>query len=388
MIVVTGMGIVSAIGADVSSNLASLRSLRDGIGRVQNFHTSIDVPVGELKVTNADCKAMLGINMRQVVSRTSLLGMLAAREALDDAGITDRSKVAFINATTVGGMDLTPLFYADYMKDSSRGRLRYVAQHDCASSTNTIADHCHLGGYRTAISTACSSAANAIMLGARLLSQGLCDVVVAGGTDSLCQYTIDGFRSLMILDSQPCRPFDESRSGLNLGEGAAYLVLQRESDARNAYCRLAGYANANDAYHQTAVSAQGTGPMMAMRQAMDMARLNAQDVSYINAHGTGTPNNDASEAAAIESIFGTGASFSSTKALTGHTLAAAGAVEAVYSILAVQHQQIWGNKRFSLPMQQVHVVPQRDTHSARVDAVLSNSFGFGGNCTSLIFAKL
>lgn len=381
---------MSAIGVGVQENLASLRAMRDGIGKAENFHTAIDVPVGELRKSNADLKRMLQIDERKTISRTALLGMLAAKEAVEDARIENRTNVAFISATTVGGMDLTPMFYAEYMNDSNRGKLRYVAQHDCASSTNLIADYCHLGGYRTAISTACSSAANAIMMGARLIENGLCDVVVAGGTDALCQYTIDGFRSLMILDGDKCRPFDETRSGLNLGEGAAYLVLQQAEDATHAYCRIAGYANANDAFHQTAVSSEGLGPVMAMRGAIEKSGFRPQDISYINAHGTGTSNNDASEASAIATVWSntTTPPFSSTKALTGHTLAAAGSIEAVYSILSIEHQQIWGNKNFSVPMTHVPIVPERETHSARVDAVLSNSFGFGGNCTSLIFAKI
>lgn len=389
MISVTGIGIVSALGVGVEANLASLRQGKDGIGKVDNFKTTIDVPVGELKLSNKELQRRLGLDEREVVSRTSLLGMLAAKEALEDAGIRDRSQVAFISSTTVGGMDLTPTFYRDYMADSSKGHLRYVSQHDCASSTNAIADYCGIGGFRTAISTACSSAANALMMGARMIEQGLVDVAVVGGTDALCAYTLDGFKSLMILDVEKCRPFDESRAGLNLGEAAAYIVLQRSDIASKSYCTLAGYGNANDAYHQTAVSAEGHGPRMAMEMALEKAGLKPADISYINAHGTGTPNNDASESAAMKAIWGDKVpSFSSTKSFTGHTLAAAGAIEAVFSILAIKHQQIWGNLNYTTPIAGLDLVPVTETCSCEVNAVLSNSFGFGGNCSSVIFSRL
>jgi len=389
MVCVIGIGIVSSLGLGVGANLASLRQGKDGLSKVECFDTVLDVPVGEIKMTNDELKRKAGINEKKVVSRTSLLGMLAAEEALQDANIDDRSKVAFISSTTVGGMDLTPLFYKQFMHDNTKGQLRYVAQHDCASSTDAIADYCRIGGFRTAISTACSSAANALMMGARMIEQGLVDTAVVGGTDALCAYTLDGFKSLMILDSEKCRPFDDSRSGLNLGEAAAYIVLQRSDIANNSYCSLAGYGNANDAFHQTAVSETGNGPRMAMEAAINKAGINISDISYINAHGTGTPNNDASETAAMISIWDNDLpKFSSTKSFTGHTLAAAGAIEAVFSILAIKHQQIWANLNFKTPMSGSALTPVTSLQNCEVKSVLSNSFGFGGNCSSVIFSRL
>lgn len=389
MVSVTGIGIVSALGVGVEANLDALRRGKDGIGRVDNFRTALDVPAGELKLSNEELKRMLGIDEKRVVSRTALLGMIAAQEALNDAGIENRERVAFISSTTVGGMDLTPTFYKDYMADSSKGLLRYVAQHDCASSTDAIADYCGIGGFRTAISTACSSAANAMMMGARMIEQGLIDTAVVGGTDALCAYTMDGFKSLMILDNDKCRPFDESRAGLNLGEAAAYIVIEKSTGKTGkTYCKLSGYGNANDAYHQTAVSAEGNGPKAAMEAALAKAGLKPSEISYINAHGTGTPNNDASESAAMKAIWGDNVPrFSSTKSYTGHTLAAAGAIEAVYSILAIEHQQVWGNLNFKTPIADKGLVPVITTEDCEVRNVVSNSFGFGGNCSSIVFTR-
>jgi 3-oxoacyl-[acyl-carrier-protein] synthase-1 len=381
---IIGLGIVSALGLGVEENLKKLQSESDALRSPTYFRTTHNVPVGEVPYSNDELQRLAGYEGR-TISRTSLLGMLAAEEALTDAGIEDRQRVVFISATTVGGMDLTPLFYKDYISDSTKGRLRYVAQHDCASSTKMIKEYCRMGGHYTAISTACSSAANAIMLGERMIAQGLADVVVAGGTDALCAYTLNGFKSLMILDSEKCRPMDSSRSGLNLGEAAAYVVLARSG--KKSYCRVSGYGNANDAHHQTAMTTDGQGPQAAMRGALITARLSPEEISYINVHGTATANNDLSEYNAMRAIWGNRIPpFSSTKGFTGHTLAAAGSVEAVFAALALREQKMWANLRFVTPIDE-ECCPIVHTTDAEINHVMSNSFGFGGNCTSLIFSK-
>jgi 3-oxoacyl-[acyl-carrier-protein] synthase-1 len=227
------------------------------------------------------------------------------------------------------------------------------------------------------------------MFGARLIRHGILDCVVAGGTDALSVFTLNGFKSLMILDEEPCRPFDETRKGLNLGEGAGYVVLQREDTLeKEAYCFLSGYANRNDAYHQTASSASGDGGYLAMKSAFEMAGISPEEVSYINVHGTGTGNNDASEGAALKRLFGDDVpEFSSTKGYTGHTLAAAGGIEAVFSVMAVNKGYIYPNLRFETPISGLGLVPQTSfLEKGRLDNVLTNSFGFGGNCTSLLFS--
>lgn len=284
-------------------------------------------------------------------------------------------------------MDLTERFFAEFMHDDSRGRLRMAAHHDCADSTLAIARYCKIDGFTTTISTACSSAANALMTAAKLLRHGLADRVVAGGTDALCRFTLNGFKSLMILDPAPCRPFDAGRAGLNLGEGAAYLVLERdESRTRNPYCYLSGFANANDAHHQTASSADGEGDYLAMQGAIHMGGLTPAEVDYINVHGTGTPNNDLSEGTAMRRLFGDAVpAFSSTKAYTGHTLAAAGSIEAVFSALALRHGEIYPGLNFTSPDPALGLTPVVRYTKYPLQNVLSNSFGFGGNCSSLLF---
>lgn len=391
-ICITGIGVISGIGMNVEENFSSLCNKRAGMGKVTLFDTRHDVWVSEVKCSDDGLKRILGFPENKTISRTALLGMIAAGEALTDAGISRREgvRIGLISSTSVGGMDRTERFYPFFREDGLAGRLREVVMHDCGASTESIASYLGIEGFVTTISTACSSAANAIILGARMIRQGLLDAVVVGGTDALCKFTLNGFASLMILDKEPCRPFDESRAGLNLGEGAGYLVLQPEKDCvRKPYAMLAGYANANDAYHQTASSPDGDGPYLAMQKALVKSGLQRDDIDYINVHGTGTPNNDASEGKALKRLFGEKMpAFSSTKAFTGHTLGAAGGIEAVFSVLAIDRGVIFPNLNFSTPMEGLSLMPETGwCNGVDIRSVMSNSFGFGGNNSSLIFKK-
>ncbi len=387
-IVVSGVGIVSALGVGVEANLACLRGGRGGLSPFPTIlRTGHRLPVGELRMTNAGLHSLAGMAPSAHLSRTALLGILAAREALADAGLPPSRRIGLVSSTSVGGMDLTEHFFRDFMANDSRGRLRDVRMHDCAASTGAIAEHCGIRGYATTISTACSSAANAVILGAKLLRHNIVDAVAVGGCDALSAFTLNGFKSLMILDENPCRPFDRDRAGLNLGEGAGYLVLQREGEADRSYCRLAGFANRNDAHHQTASSAEGEGAYLAMKDALEVAGIGPGQVGYINVHGTGTVNNDAAEGAAMRRLFGGDIPpFSSTKGFTGHCLAAAGGIEAVFSALALRHGYIYPNLNFERPIEGLGLLPQTEfRENEKLGYVLSNSFGFGGNCTSLVF---
>ncbi len=388
-IAVGGLGIISSIGHGTGEVLDSLRSGRSGVEPITLFDTPHRTLAGEVRHDNRTLKAMLGIPPETTVTRTALLGMVAAEDALVDAGGGAALRTGFVNATSTGGMDLTEVFFKDFVDDDNSGRLRDIAGHECADSTHRIAVRLGITGFTTTISTACSSAANAIIFGAGLIRQGVVDRVVAGGTDALCRFTLGGFRSLGILDREPCRPFDRSRAGLNLGEGAGYVVLQREDTlTREPYGYLTGWANAGDAFHQTASSATGEGAYKAMAGAMEMAGLAPSDIDYINAHGTGTINNDASEAAALKRVFGDRVPpFGSTKPFTGHTLAAAGGIEAVISMLAIKHGALFPNLNFADPMDDGSPVPQTVLREeVEILHTLSNSFGFGGNNSSLIFS--
>lgn len=392
-VAVTGIGCVSGLGCGAEEHLQAFRAGRSGLGEVTLFQTTLQLPVAEVKRSNEQLKNYLGLDPDRLFSRTALLGMVASRQAFQDAGFPNEGlRIGLISSSSVGGMDLSEQFYTEYAVNPKKGRLRMVAHHDIGDHTERIADYLHLDGFRTSISTACSSSANAIMLGARMIEQGLLDAVIAGGTDALCRFTLNGFNSLMILDSAPCRPFDESRAGLNLGEGAGYLVLQSEKSLTpesKVYCRLTGYANANDAYHQTASSPDGEGAFLAMRHALDKAGIEPSSVDYINLHGTGTNNNDLSEGTAIKRLFGGQVPpLSSTKSFTGHTLGAAGGLEAVFSVLAISERIVFPTLNFKTPIKQTGLsVVTEMMEDQDITTVLSNSFGFGGNNASLIFQQ-
>jgi 3-oxoacyl-(acyl-carrier-protein) synthase len=395
---VTGIGIICAIGKNTGETFASLRATRSGISHLSildSIHRDT-LPAGEIKLTNEELATLSGVTNLDMHSRTSLLGLIAAEEAVKNAGIDPKDthfRTGVISASTVGGMDKTEINYRNYHLGKPYNN--FVLTHDCGDSTEKIAIRLGIRDMVSTISTACSSSANSIMFGARLIKHGMLDRVVAGGTDAISKFTLNGFNTLLILDKQACRPFDRNRMGLNLGEGAAFLVLESEKamNGRIPLCELTGYANANDAYHQTASSPDGYGPFLSMSQALGLPGLKSGAIQpiaidYINAHGTGTDNNDLTEGIAIERIFGENIPLiSSTKPFTGHTLGAAAAVEAVISILSIQNQVVFPNLNFIEKMDELHFEPVKEMITGKkLKNVLSNSFGFGGNDSTLIFS--
>ena len=398
-IAITGEGIVSAIGLNKQEVLQALQEGRTGIGEMkylQSIHH--ELPVGEVDLSNEQMKKMLGIPSEQMMSRTSLLGMLAIDQALKEAYVDVASlrartangkplRIVLVSGTTVGGMDITELCFDQLEKQKS---VEFLQHHDCGNSTRLMADHFGIFDEVATLSTACSSAANAIMLGARLLKAGEADLVVAGGTEALSRFHLNGFNSLMILDHESCRPFDTTRAGLNLGEGAAFLVLESEEMAQQRkitpHAYLTGYGNACDAFHQTASSENGEGAYLAMTEALAMAHLSAKDIQYVNAHGTGTPNNDQSESVSLKRVFGDEMPMvSSTKSFTGHTTSASGSIETVICILAMQHHFVPANLGWKNPMEN-GILPTMGAQNLDLENVLCNSFGFGGNDSSLVIS--
>lgn len=389
------MGIISAIGNNVAENYDALIKGKKGISRISKIDTiqRDQIMVGEIATSNDELIGLLGLPPENNYGRTALLGVVAAKEAIADAQITEIKKyrTGLISATSVGGMDMTERYYYDYLTITSTQK--YIDGHHAGDSTQKVAEQLGIEkSLVTTISTACSSAANSIMLGARLIKSGKLDRVVVGGADCLSKFTINGFKTLMILSDTYSSPFDENRKGLNLGEAAAYLVL--ESDAvvkaenKKVLAYVKGYGNANDAYHQTASSDFGDGATLAMEKALMVAGYKASEIDYINAHGTATGNNDLSEGRAIINVFGSNVpDFSSTKAYTGHTLAAAGAIEAVFSVLALQHNVIFPNLNYKTQMKEFSITPQITLKRKELKTVLSNSLGFGGNCSTVIFSK-
>ncbi len=391
---VVGTGVITAIGNSVNDCSQSLKNEISGIGSLTLFDSIHDhLPVAEVKISNLELSKNL--NLPSSLPRAALLGTQAAREALKNSGLQNLNKwnVGLVSATTVGGMDKIEKFIPSFINDPASGKLRDVIHHGCGNSTELIADALGINGFVSTVNTACSSSVNSIILAARLVREGILDIAVAGGTDALTKFTFNGFNSLLILDKLPCRPMDASRAGLNLGEGAGFLVLAAdkvvESEKVKSICKVAGYGNANDAYHQTASSPEGRGSFSAMETALKMSGLLPHEIDYINLHGTGTLNNDLSEGTAITRLFGDRLpKMSSTKAFTGHTLGASGGIEAVFSTMAISEQCIFPNLRFETPMPELSIYPQtKFEQNVKVHHVLSNSFGFGGNCSSIVFSR-
>jgi 3-oxoacyl-(acyl-carrier-protein) synthase len=391
-IFVTGIGIITAIGDSVAENRNALINGRTGISDLTLFPSKYAgiLPCAEVKISTGSLIEKLNA-FEQGVTRTSLLSLHALKEAIEDAGLSQeelsQDSTALIGASTVGGMCLTDELYHDANKSDNGSE--YLASYDCGSVNIYLQERYKIGGIINTINTACSSSANAIMYGARLIKNGFAKRVIAGGTDSLAKFTINGFKALHILSDEKCRPFDKDRKGLNLGEAAAFIIMEKEEDiaGRKVYAEVSGYGNSNDAFHPSSISPEGEGPYLSMKEALNVAGLKENEISFINAHGTATENNDETESRAMLRLFTTPPPFASTKGYTGHTLGAAGAVEAVYSILNLHYQELYPALQFSNPIESTGLTPHLSYSPAALKHIMSNSFGFGGNCSSLIFSK-
>lgn len=389
-VVVTGIGCISAIGNNTVETLQSLQQGRSGIGPIRQLKTRHQhLPVAEIPYSTIDLIRMAALPENKIYSRASVLAVLAVSEALKQLPVNKQLRTGLVSATTVAGMDISENSYYEMLDGNLTDEM--LNSLDSAFSAELVASFFGLRHYVGTISTACSSSANAIMTGARLIRNGLLDRVVVGGTDALTRFTLNGFNTLEIFSTTGCKPFDANRNGVTIGEGAGYLVLESEKVAQpeTILCEVSGYANTNDAFHQTASSPDGIGAIMSMKQAIEKAGLTADQISYINAHGTGTLVNDLSESRAIATVFGDNMPpVSSTKGFTGHTLGAAGGIEAVFSVLAIQQNQLFPNIGFEQSMPEVAFTPITQCVShVPINHVCSNSFGFGGSNTSLIFSR-
>jgi 3-oxoacyl-(acyl-carrier-protein) synthase len=392
---VTGIGIISAIGSTADANRQSLINAQSGIGKARHFNSKYtsNLNFGEVDLSNDDLKRITNSSHEKGVSRTALLAYCAFQQAIDHAKLDPADirsfNTGFISSSTVGGMCNTDELYADANLKGEPSE--FVRSYGGGEHTLRLIENYGIKGFTSTINTACSSSANAIMLGARLIKSGRLDRVIVGGADSLAKYTVNGFNSLMILSENPCKPFDIHRDGLTLGEGAGYLVLEGENTCKNKIklAEVLGYGNANDAHHPSATSDEAHGPRLAMDRALTSCDLSPASVDYVNAHGTGTPNNDITEMFAFHKTFNVIPPFNSTKSYIGHTLAASGAVEAIHSILSLCNAELYPSLNCEEPISDYNTCPIREyTKLSDMRIAMSNSFGFGGNCTSLIFSKV
>ena len=327
-------------------------------------------------------------------SRSDKLGWLAARDAIQSSKINFENtadRAGIVLGCSVGGSYDSEHFLTTLIK-RGKMRARPTRFHECHSTVDLIADNFGLFGPSLTLATACSSSALAIATAADLIMAGEADVMLAGGADSLSLMTWGGFNALLLTDAAGCRPFDAMRSGMTLGEGAAMLVIESEASAQKRgakiIARLAGWGASCDAHHATAPHPEGSGALAAMQAALRRANLNATAIDYINAHGTGTRDNDLAEGKALKKLFGeTVPPFSSTKRFFGHALAASGAIEAVICVEALRRQELPPNPGFTTPDAAIGLTPITTLRPATLTHVMSNSFGFGGNNAALIFSK-
>jgi 3-oxoacyl-(acyl-carrier-protein) synthase len=390
---VTGMGVISAIGNNTSENLSQLREGKTGISKARFVKSKYaqSHPLGEVNLSTEEMKNALQLKTNYGLTRTDYLAFTALKEALGNADLStseiSSEDTAFVSASTIGGMCETDRLYEDanLLGEGSD----YVGSYPGSTHTLKIAKEYNLSGIVSAINTACSSSANTIMYGAKLIKSGRAKRAIVGGADSLGKFSINGFNALQILSDEHCAPFDENRKGLNLGEGAAYLILESEDvvGAKKTYAEILGYGNSNDAFHPSALSDDAIGIVECITKALNSASIEASEIDYINAHGTATGNNDLTELSGIEKVFEGFPPFNSTKSYTGHTLAAAGAIEAVYSILSINNNELYPSLNCETPIEKFNQYPIKEHTTSIIKTVLSNSFGFGGNCTSLIIRE-
>ena len=399
-VVVTGMGAITAAGPDVAALRVALHGEHTCIGDVTLFETDgLRTHIaGEVRTMRAS--RLLPRVARARASRSDRFALLATEEALAHGGLTlpfaDPARIGVAIGSSTGGMLETESYYrARLAQERPRGLRKRLAAATVAAPTDLVAAALGTRGPRLSPSTACSSGAIALAMAASWIRAGRVDVAIAGGSDALARMTYTGFHALQALSSEPCRPFDRERRGLSLGEGAGIVILESEAHARARGARilaeLAGAGLSCDASHPTAPHGEARGAVLALEAALRDAGASPSDIDYVNAHGTGTVQNDASETFALRRVLGAAAgrvAVSSTKALIGHLLGAAGAVEAIVTVLAIEDG--WApptlHLRHADPACDLDYVPNVGRRLA-ITAALSNSYGFGGNNCSLVLRR-
>ena len=397
---ISGIGALCACGLDFDTALSMLFQKRRNPAPPRRFELDhpVTYPVFELPPSTLDEP-----DNSQPWLRTSRLAVAAARAALKDSkwgrDQTDtpeltRLRVGVCIGTTVGGSMNDEKFYRDFREHKSPG-LQPITRYLKSNPAAVVAKVFNLCGPQLTVVNACSSGTDAIALGTEWIKSDLCDVVLAGGSDELCRVTCNGFISLMISSTQPCRPFDESRSGLNLGEGAAILVLESEKiyqqrissrvagRGNSPQTFIAGSGSACDAWHLTAPHPEGRGLRQALNLALDDAGITTEKIAFINAHGTATANNDLTEGKVLKELFPE-TPFFSTKGHTGHTLGAAGALEAAFTIAMLNTRKIPLSAGFSKIDPSIKHAPTNSEQTVNGNFALSQSLAFGGNNSALI----
>lgn len=383
-VAVTGLGCICAAGRTLPETLTALFRGERSPAPPRRFATSHPTPFPVFEVAD-------DFGGRDDLLRTSLLALAAADEALADAGWSQESlrplRVGVCLGTTVGSAMNNEDFYRDYRQGQEPSLApirRFLASNPAAS----LAKEYGFDGPCQTVVNACSSGSDAVGLAAAWIRAGLCDLALAGGADELCRTTCNGFHALMIAADAPVTPFDRRRKGLNLGEGAGVLVLESEEvrGSRPARAFLRGYGAACDAHHLTAPHPEGAGLKRALTEALAEAGATAADIAFVNAHGTGTADNDRVESRVLAAMLPQ-VPFLSTKGYTGHTLGAAGGIEAALTVACLERGEIPVSIGFAEPDPELPATPVTQITIVTGDLAISQSLAFGGNNAVLVFGR-
>lgn len=380
---ITNYTLTSCLGAGKHANWEAIKSERTGLQPCTFYQISDLITwVGEV----SDLERPLPAEFSDYDCRNNRLAWLALQQ--DDFIASAQAAIARHGAERVGvflgtstsGIHQTELAYMESMAPLPEW-YRYATTHNPFSVADFVQHVLGTTGPAMVISTACSSSAKVFASAYRAINNGLCDAVIVGGVDSLCLTTLYGFNALQLVAPDKCKPFDLHRNGISIGEAGGYALLEKDTDSDFA---LLGYGESGDAYHMSSPHPEGEGALLAMQIALTKAGLNPTDIDYINLHGTGTVANDSAESKAVGALFGTTTWASSTKGWTGHTLGAAGIVEASIGLLSMTHGQIPNNLHLETRDTTMNIALAEQMHNQPVKRVLSNSFGFGGSNCSLI----
>jgi len=384
---VSACTLTTALGTGCEATLAALQAQRTGLAPVRFLDVPLPTWTGEVEGVDA---VTLPEHLAEFDCRNNRLAWLGLRQdGLLDAVAAARARwganrVGVFLGTSTSGLLQTELAYRHRESDGALpAAFHYGATQNSYSLSAFVARALQLRGPSWVVSTACSSSAKVFGTAARLIAARLIDAAVVGGVDSMCLTTLYGFNSLELLAADICRPWDAGRNGLSIGEAAAFALVERESAVPQGW--LLGVGESNDGYHMSTPHPEGAGAIAAMRGALADAAMQPGDIDYINLHGTATPSNDASEDRAVGQVFGPATPCSSTKGATGHTLGAAGGVEAVIALLAMRHGLMPAGLNVQQRDSELHLDYLLENRHACVRRVVSNSFGFGGSNASLVF---
>ena len=390
---ITAFTTINGCGLGNNALYQAMLNSRSSLGELTVLDVPFATPVGEIKDELPAIRPKLAAydsrNAKVALAAMNFSedGLRAAIESAKSSYGSDR--IGIVIGTSTSGLSETEIAYQVLLEQGKMpDDFHFLTRHAYQATPRSLQKELQLNGPCFAVSTACSSGAKAIATGQRLINYDVCDAVLVGGVDTLCRLTLRGFNSLELVSSDHCRPMDKNRSGINIGEGAGLLLLEKPATQYHHLPHVLSVGESSDAYHMSSPHPEGKGAIAAMNNALNLAGLKSDDVDYINLHATATPINDQVEAKAVYEVFKNSVPCSGSKGITGHTLGAAGAIEAIVALLALQHQMIPG----TCGLQELDSgfqcqVIKDSLPNQPLQTVMSNSFGFGGNNASMIFSK-